>query len=43
MILNLIPPNTMKEMKSFLESVNHLRNFILILEKLCHPLRALLK
>ena len=40
-ILNLKPPKTHKELKSFLDSVHHLTKFIPILAKLCQGFRDL--
>ena len=42
-ILAILPPSTLKRLRSFLGSVNYIGEFIPHLAQLCHPLRPLLK
>ena len=42
-ILSLQPPNTLKKLRSFLNSVHYISKFIPNLAQLCHPLRPLLR
>ena len=42
MIINLRPPSTQKQLKSFLGGVNHLTNFTTNLAILCRDLRQLI-
>ena len=42
-ILNLSPPHSQKELKSFFEKISFVQKFISIFVKIVHPLNDLLK
>ena len=42
-ILTVPPPNTLKQLRSFLGSVHYISNFIQNLEQICHPLQTIIK